>query len=155
MPITEPEKVRNTALKLITRRPLTTKELIDKLRRKGVPTALADETAVEFSEKGYIDENAITEDHIRYGKEYKFVGKFMLRLELRNRGLNDLVIEENLELHYPDSDEIIVARKLTERKLKALKGLPVEAIERRLGGAMQRRGFPGDVIAAVIREIKY
>ncbi|MCF7810337.1 recombination regulator RecX [bacterium] len=154
MPVTEPDKARNIALNAITRRPMTIKELIDRMRRKGVISELADEIAEELRQKGYIDENAITEDYIRYGREFKFIGKFMLRHELKERGLNEQVIEDNLERHYPDSDEIIVARKLTERKLKALKGLPEEVRERRLGGAMQRRGFPSKIIVTILREIK-
>ncbi|NQU04877.1 MAG: regulatory protein RecX [Calditrichaeota bacterium] len=154
MPITDPEKVHSIAFKMITRRPLTVSELIDRLRRKGVTLELAETIVAEFNQKGYIDENAITEDHIRYCKEYKLCGKFMLRHELKRRGLDSQVIEKNLELLYPDSDEIVIARKLVIRKLRALTGLPLEVRERRLGGALQRRGFPSEIIVTVIREIK-
>ena len=145
---------RLAALKLLARRALTTRELVKKLILKGIPFEEAKATAIELERQGYIDDRAIIEDFIRRGRETRLVGRFMLRFELQQRGVDQNLVEEQLEKLYPEKDEIAIAREFASRKLKSMSGLPVEKRLRRLGGALQRRGFSHEHIARVMLELE-
>ena len=151
--ISREEKVRLIALKMLTRRALTLRELIDKLRRKGIDRNLAEDTARKCLDLGYIDEESITEDHIRRGREDKLTGRFLLRHELGKRGINHDLIERILDRLYPESDEKEIALRFALKRIKGMSDLPSEKRDRRVGSALHRRGFNAETIAAVMHEI--
>lgn len=151
--ISREEKVRLTALKMLTRRALTLSELIDKLRRKGIDRNLAEDTAGKCLDLGYIDEESIAEDHIRRGREDKLTGRFLLRHELGKRGINHDLIERVLDRLYPESDEKEIARRFALKRIKGMSDLPSEKRDRRVGSALYRLGFNAETIAAVMHEI--
>lgn len=154
MTVINPEQAQNIALRMLSRRALTVRELVERLRKKGAPGKMAEAVAIQFREKGYIDERAIAEDHIRLGMEHKLAGKFLIRYELNKRGVNQQTGEDTLAELYPDEEEIAIARRLARRKLRGMEDLPPEKKERRLAGTLQRKGFPYEIIAAIIHEIK-
>ncbi len=145
------EQLRQSALKMLTRRSLTVKELTERLRRKGAGKAVAGEIAFDFLKSGYIDEKAIVEDHIKRGREAKLVGRFLLSYELRQRGINAEMVDELLSKLYPENDELEIARQFAARKMSGMQDLPPDKRERRLAGSLQRRGFQQDTIAAIMR----
>ena len=151
--ISREEKVRLTALKMLTRRALTLRELIDKLRRKGIDRNLAEDTARKYLDSGYIDEESITEDHIRRGREDKFAGRFLLKHELGKRGINRDLIDRVLDRLYPECDEKKIALRFALKRIKGMSDLPSETRDRRVGSALHRRGFNAEAIAAVMHEI--
>ena len=151
--ISPEENARLSALKMLTRRALTLRELIDRLRRKGIDRNLAEDTAGKYLDSGYIDEESITEDHIRRGREDKFAGRFLLKHELGKRGINLDLIERVLNRLYPESDEKEIALGFALKKIKGMSDLSSETRDRRIGSALHRRGFNAETIAAVMHEI--
>ena len=152
--ISKEDAFTRSALRMLARRSLTVKELTDRLHKKGAGKQLAERIALDCLGKGYIDEHAIAEDHIGRGRDYKCVGRFLLRYELKQRGIREDMIDETLDELYPERDEMDVARRFSARRMRGMEDLPVEKRERRLSGSLQRRGFQQNVIAAVIYEIR-
>ncbi|MDP8240447.1 MAG: regulatory protein RecX [Candidatus Hatepunaea meridiana] len=146
------EKYRLIALKMLARRSLTIKELIDRLKRKGAENDLAKVVALNCVKEGYIKEGEIVEDHINRGREEKLIGRFLLEYELSQRGIRKDVIEEAINRIYPENDEIEIARRFAEKKLRGMQHIPDEKRNRRLGSALHRRGFRGETVAAVMYE---
>lgn len=151
--ISREEKIHLTALKMLTRRALTIRELIDKLRRKGFDRRVAEETAGKCLELGYINEESIAEDHIRRGREDKLTGRFLLKHELGSRGIDRYLIDRVLDRLYPEGDEKEIALRFSLRKIRGMSDLSSEKRDRRVGSALHRRGFNGETIAAVMNEI--
>lgn len=149
----DPDQARDLALRLLARRSLTRHELENALRRRKVAAGLARRLTAECVKAGYLDEKAIAEDHIRRGREYRLVGRFLLKYELTRRGLPETLVETVLNRLYPESAESEVARTFAERKLRSLKELPHDRAAARLGGALDRRGFGSAIISGIIHEL--
>ncbi len=138
---------------MLSRRALTKKELKERLIRKGASPEKAAEIVIEFNKRGYIDENTLIEDAIRLGKESRLIGRFMLRFELKKRGLSQEIIDTRLEDSYPQTDEYQVALKFAQRKKNSYSGVTNEKRYRRLSAALNRRGFMGDVIRKTLSDL--
>ena len=151
----EEDELRTAAFKLLSRRTLTKRELIDRLTRKGYSSETSKLVTHKLAEKGYINENAIVEDHIRRGREVRLVGRFLLKYELQRRGINQENVMEQLDRLYPECDEIDLALAFIERKTYSISDLPDDKRFKRLGGALQRRGFSAEVITNVMRKFNW
>ena len=148
-----PDQLKAMALRMLSRRALSCKELQQRLKQKGADQNTASEIVQYCLDTGYIDEKGIVEDHIRRGREIKLVGRFLLEYELRERGLGKELIAKGMDELYPDSDEPEIANRFALNKLRTMGDLHREKRVRRLGGALQRRGFRGDVVAEIMREV--
>lgn len=135
---------------MLARRSLTQRELSDRLKRRKVPRDTAEAIAAEFSRKGYIDEAAIMSDHITNGREHRLAGRFLLRFELKKRGLDKDAIDQALDREYPGDMEPEVAVAFAERKLRSMTGLDAAKRYRRLGAALARRGFSSEIIGGIM-----
>lgn len=144
--------IRGTALRMLARRALTRRELTARLKRKGFSAGAVRDAVQEIVAEGYIDEIGIAEDAVRHGRDERLVGRFLIRYELVSRGIREDVVEKILDRDYPAEVEADKARLFAERKVNSLKGLKPDksAVVRRVAGALERRGFRGDVIGEVI-----
>ncbi len=146
-------ELRSIALRLLSRRPLTARELNARLRRRGGNPGHVSGIVKELALKGYIDEAAIAEDCVRRGREDRLVGRFLLRFELIRRGLPEELVEKTLDEGYPETEEYPVAKRFAENKLRIMGELPSDKRYRRIAGALGRRGFTAETVAKVMREI--
>jgi len=144
-------ELRSKALGMLARRSLTKKELIIRLGRVESNEEAIMDVVEEFESKKYIDEAAIIEDNILFGKQSKLYGRRRIRLELMKRGTLVEEIDKSLDQHFPESDEFEIAAKFVSRKLKSMGGVTGIKQFRRVAGALQRRGFTGDVIIRVLK----
>lgn len=146
--------LRSAAYRALSYRPLTAKELRDKLRkRKGVNPQLIDKVVQEIADSRYIDEDAIAEDVIRRGREVKLISRRMLRRDLLKRGIDKYIVENALIEYYSEEQEYEAAMQLARKKLRATHGLPANKRNSRIGGALGRKGFPSYLIAKVLYSI--
>lgn len=134
------------ALRMISRKPLTKKELIQRLRRKKASPNQIDQVVEELARKDFIDEKAIAEDYIRRSRGTKLISRFLVRYELEKRGIKPVVFEDILEAEYPEHVEIEVSLAFAKQKLRSCADQPAEVIYRRVGSALGRRGFANDTI---------
>ncbi|MCG2634900.1 MAG: recombination regulator RecX [Gammaproteobacteria bacterium] len=92
MTSSEPEAARKLAIKLLSRREHSSKELMDKLARKGHRgpeiAALIAELAADGWQSDRRFAEAFTRERVRRGR-----GPLRLRSELRERGIDDSLIE--------------------------------------------------------------
>jgi len=146
--------IRSQALSMLAKRALTRKELRDRLRRKKFPLAEVNQIVAEFHDKGYIDEQAIIEDAARLGKELKLQGRFLLRYELRRRGLPEAAVNAVLDQDYQPTEEYAVARTFAEHHAAKMTETDSAKKLNRLGAALQRRGFDVEVIQQVLDELE-
>jgi regulatory protein len=78
-------------------------------------------------------------------------GAARLRAELRARGVASALIEAALST-LEREDQLEEARRLAGRRLPALRRAAPEKAAARLRDYLLRRGFPGGVVALVVRE---
>ena len=79
--------------------------------------------------------------------EVKLLGSFGARQYLRQMGIPEETSDEALV----DYDELESARRLLDKKLRALKGQPLAVARRRLTGYLQRRGYKAETVRRTIK----
>ncbi|TCJ28975.1 regulatory protein RecX [Nocardioides jejuensis] len=142
---------RKILLDALTGAARSRKELADKLAKKDVPPAIASRLLDRFTDVGLIDDAAFARQWIASRQPGKGLASRALAQELRRKGIDDEVAREALDEIDPD-DELEVARRLVQRKLRSMRGLAPEVATRRLVGMLARKGHGPGVAFAVVRE---
>lgn len=136
---------REKALLLLSRRPLSCRELRDKLLQKGEEEAVADDCVDWLREQGYLDDARYAGQVARHyaGKN---CGAGRIREELRRRGIDRELWDAALgELPAPDEK----LRRFLAVRLKN----PSDRDEvRRVSNALFRRGYDWEQIRAALRD---
>jgi regulatory protein len=143
---------KSYALKLLSYRSRSRKEIIDRLKRKDFPVAEIEKT-IHFLEKaGFISDEALIKELFRYSVERKALGKKGVEAFLTKRGIDKELIHKELSGYTKDIEAESAAR-FAEKKLKSLNKYPKEIIRRRIWGMLQRRGFSAEVISKALEEL--
>ena len=147
----ELNKVIYNALNLLSYRQRSEKEIYDSLKRKGFDDANIDKAIEYLKSYKYLDDNAFATSFINDKKHLNKLGSTRIKYELIKKGVSKEIIETTLEI---DSDEEYeVALELASKKINNYKGQDKNAIYRKLGGFLQRKGYPYDVVSKVLRNL--
>ncbi|MEC4686393.1 MAG: regulatory protein RecX [Nitrospirota bacterium] len=138
---------RGYALRLLSIRGRSERELRDRLRRKGFKEDTIDTTVSALKEFGLIDDPALADDLISYAVNRKSLGTRGVRALLQKRGIPEDIINSS---GIDTIDETKSAEELVRKKVKLFKGLPKEKVMRRLYGMLQRRGHSFETIKRVL-----
>lgn len=133
------------AMRVLSVRPVSRRELIDRLTEKGISPGTAEETADNLESIGAISDAEYAGMIVRHYSA-KGYGLVKIKSELYRRGIDKSIWEDCLE-EYPDMDETV------DRLLMSRLG-DMEADRRELKkvtDALYRRGFSWDEIKAGIR----
>ena len=142
-------EARAYALKLLSYRSRSVKEMCEKLRNKGFHEDNIKSTIEYFLKIGLMNDEALASDLYRITTDYKSLGKSGIRTFLMKRGINKDLIDKTLTDHSSEIDER-AAREFAVKRMDVLKKYPRDVIKRRLWGLLQRRGFSYDVIKRVV-----
>lgn len=143
-------KAKNKALKFLSYRQRSEKEVVDKLKKEGFSQEIIDKT-VEFL-KGYnlIDDLNFAKNFVMDKSNINKYGPERIKYELYMKGIPESIINKALEDY---DDEYSVALELARKKINSYKNDNKSAIYRKLGGFLQRRGFSYECILKVLREL--
>lgn len=146
----EQSKSNNCALHFLSYRQRTEKEIVDKLKEKGFEDKVIDNTLIYLKNYGLIDDmefaKSFMKDKINLNKQ----GPKRIKYELYKKGISQEIINEVLT---EDDNEYNRALELAKRKLSSYKKDDKNAIYRKLGGFLQRKGYSYDCIHSVLREL--
>lgn len=150
-PEADPEAVaRAIVLRQLTLAPRSRAQLQDKLRARNCPDDVAARVLDRFAELGLVDDQAYADTLVRTRRESKGLARRALAHELRRHGVSgDIVAESLMGL---ESDEEEQARRLVDKRLRALHGLDPAVQTRRLAGMLARKGYSAALSYRVIRE---
>ena len=104
----------------------------------------------DLASRGYVDDAAYAH-HWVSTRAPRGYGAARLRAELRARGVASTLIEAALA-SVDRGDQLEEARRLVRRRLPALTRVAPDKAAARLRDHLLRRGFPGGVVAQVVRE---
>ena len=136
----------NTALYYISSYHKTEKELRDYLKKKGFPQFAIDYAIEKLLEYKYINDDEYVKSYIAYRGGQK--GKKALMFELRQKGVDEKIIQQNLE-EMDDQTDIIetLAQKFVKAKLNDPK------LKEKLIRHLSSKGFSLDEIMPTVRKI--
>ncbi len=148
------------ALRFLSYRPRSEKEIRDNLKKKKAPDSIIDLIIKKLQEQKFLNDREFAKWWIEQRTIVRPMGKRLIKMELSKKGIDKELIDEIF-----DSAEVLVqnelemARKLVQRKInkylpagRQVKGFDRQKIYQRLGGFLSRRGFDYDTIKKVIDE---
>ena len=143
-------KAIDVAANLLSYRPRSKHEIRQKLGKKGYEEFVI-ETAIErMVTMGYLDDHAFARFWIENRDNFKPMSPRALRYELRQKGVEDNVLDSLL-------DEIVdvheSAYRAIEKRKWRFKGKTRQEFKHKLSGTLQRRGFYYGVISDVIQQL--
>lgn len=144
-------RARVVAYELLARRPWTRKELTERLRRRGAPAAVAAELVAELERSGYVDDRAFARGWAESRARQRALGRQRIAAELRAKGVERELIEAALRETFGEVSEEAQALEVARRRLPALLRREPRKAASRLRDHLLRRGFPSEVVTAVLR----
>ena len=135
---------------LLSRRGWTEAELTARLRRRGAEPDIAVAVVADLVARGHVDDAAYAR-HWVTTRAPRGYGAARLRAELRARGVATPLIEAAVA-PLGRGDQLEQARRVAGRRLSALARVAPDKAGARLRDYLLRRGFPGTVVAQVVRE---
>jgi regulatory protein len=140
---------RSIALRKLTARPRTRRELDQALQAKNVPPSVKKAVLDRMQEVGLVDDAA---DWVASRQQRRHLSRRALRRELESKGVERSDIDSALNDVDFDS-ELTTARDLVARKRATMSGLARDVQYRRLAGILGRRGFDTAVAVQVLNEL--
>lgn len=156
------ERLFNKALKFLSYRPRSEKEIRDHLLRKGRLIGIEkSEDEKEQYEKsvnlvieklkrvGQIDDNEFANWWVEQRKKFRIRGNRLIKMELLQKGVDKELIDEKLNRENKDED-LILAEKVALKKVVSYKRLDKNEFRIKMGQFLARRGFEWGVIKKVV-----
>lgn len=138
-----------SALRLLSYRPRSEREMRDALRTRHIPEAIAGETLDRLSELRLLDDRAFAEAWTESRQRNSPRGRRMLLAELAQKGVQREVAQESVAA----IDEEDAAVQAGRKRSRTLRDREFSDFRRRLGDFLARRGFGYDVCEAAIKQL--
>ena len=135
---------RNRAMELLSRRPMSEKELVDKLIRKGEDEEAARDCARWLREEGFLNDESYAATVARHYAA-KGYGPGRVRAELSRRGVDRELWDGTIEAMPENSEKMdrFIAARLTD---------PEDRDQvRKVSAALYRRGYSWEEIRSALR----
>lgn len=145
-------RAKEKALRLLSVRSRSRKELADRLKQAKFSPAAVESALGEMERLGFLDDSEFARAWGRNRTATRPEGAFMLRQELRHKGVTEEDIEKGLQAAFQESSEPEVARELAVRRKKVLISLSEEKAKKRLQDFLLRRGFGWDLVSGIMEE---
>lgn len=145
------EKTYGKVLRFSTIRPRSEKEIKLWFKRKGVPQDLQNNLFGRLKRLGLADDSAFASWWVEQRNQFRPKSKKALFLELRQKGIEQDLINSILE-EKSDISEIDLAKKVVAKKLKRVASFSREDAREYLFGLLSRRGFSWETARKAIDE---
>lgn len=147
----EKDKAMKFAMKLIGLRRRSEFEMRKKLQKKGVGKELSEEVINELKKFQYIDDEKFAESYINDRINLRPAGKFLIKMELRSRGVREPTIDRKLGELVSDEQELEMAQTLVRKRINGLRPQKSEKDRVKLMNYLKTRGFSAGTISQAVK----
>lgn len=147
------DKFYNFALRFLSYRPRSEKEVQEKLKLKKVEPHIVEKIILKLKEKKFINDEEFAKGWIESRLRFKPRSLRLIKIELKQKGIGQDLIDKlinDLKITINDLDN---AKKLVQKRVERLRGLSKEKIYQKLGRFLASKGFNWDTIKKSIDEI--
>ncbi|HET8521929.1 MAG TPA: RecX family transcriptional regulator [Thermomicrobiales bacterium] len=144
-------KAIEAAIRLLTRRPRSEREIRQRLRQKGFDAPAIDAAIARLEDWRYLDDADFARFWVENRESHKPRGRRLLEQELRQKGIDRDLITETIDA--AELDERAAALDLGRAKLRTYGGLDTMTTRRRLGSYLARRGYDFSVVRATLDQL--
>ena len=131
------DSAMSVALRYLTSRPRSERELRDRLRRRQVGEAVIDRTVEKLKTKGLLDDFTFAQYWVDQRVTFRPRSRRMLEMELRQKGVDGEAIE-GVTL---DMDDEAEAYRAAQRRARSLPANDFDTFFKKLVDHLRRRGF--------------
>ncbi|WIV13841.1 RecX family transcriptional regulator [Proteiniborus sp. MB09-C3] len=141
-------------LKLLSYKARNEYEIKDKMLKKGYNENHIEEAIKYLREQNYIDDEEYAKNYIQDRVKIKKLGYNRIKGELFQKRIDGEIIEDTLNELIDMEDEYKRALELAEKKVNTTyRNDDTQAVYRKLGGFLQRKGYSMDIIIKVLNKI--
>jgi regulatory protein len=146
-----PAAARTAALLFLGRRELSSRQLRDRLRRRGFPDDVIDQAFADLRSTGALDDTRAARARARHDLVVRRHGRARVLRQVQGMGVDSDTAREAVSAAFDDVDE---ARMIEDALARRLRNAPVptdpQAL-RRLHGWLLRQGFDADKVRQALR----
>lgn len=143
----------NKALRFLSFRPRSEKEVRDNLRKKKVAESIIELIISKLKEQKFLDDKEFSKWWIEQRSLLNLKPKRIIRMELRQKGIDNEVIDELLNKVDDVIDDLTKAKRIVEKKLNKYKDFEGFEKRTRLGRFLASKGFDYDTIKEALKDI--
>ncbi len=144
------EMMYQKALHFLSYRPRSSHEVRQNLLERGGEEALVAETLARLERAGLVNDGQFARAWIENRNTFRPRGRSALRMELRQKGLDDETTQAALEELV---DEDALALQAARKQARRYAGLDRATFRQKLGAFLARRGFSYSTLAPVVSEV--
>jgi regulatory protein len=122
-----------------------------RLQEKGIKGKLAEEVMDELEKFHYIDDEKFAESYINDRVNLRPAGRFLIKMELKSRGVREPTIDRKLEELISDEQELEMAQALVKKRINGLHPQESEKDRMKLMNYLKARGFSAGTISQAIK----
>ena len=148
------KKAKDYAFNLLTYRPRSCREIRDKLKGKNYPEQVGEEVIRQLRELNFLDDSQFARSWAESRLLNKPRGRRLLEQELRQKGIDEKIIEEVSQSTFDKHSEEELALALARKRLKSYLKLDELTRKRRLFSYLGRRGFSPETISQVLEQLE-
>jgi regulatory protein len=145
------EQTRLIALRLLSRRSWSKKELTDRLIKRGSHPSSAEMITDQLEIDGWLDDLAYAGACIREWIRVEPASRRWIMHKLSGKGISEKTATHAIDETLHDQSEQKAATELATIRLAKISALNEPTRQRRVMAALQRRGFSSDVASEAIR----
>ena len=147
------EKAKAYAMRVLSNRAYTKKEISDKLIGREYSQHAIDETLAMLNRLNLIDDEQFARRFVEDRLRLRPSGRMELAMDLKRRGVSVGVIDRVLDEVLEDFDAASVALELMMGRIKRYRGLSRDKALGRMYGFLARRGFESSVARDVAHKV--
>ena len=146
-------KAYDKALRFLSFRPRSEKEIKDYLKKKKIGEETQKMVLKKLKKANFLDDREFTLWWIEQRMTFRPSGKRLLEYELRKKGVDKEIIEEFFATGLYPSFEFKMALKAAKKKFSSYQKLPGFEFRKKITAFLARRGFSWEVIKEVIESL--
>lgn len=144
-------KAKDYCFKLFKYRLRSEKEIRDRLKKRRFSSQIIENLIVYLKSLNYINDSLFTKSWIEARIKKPF-GLERIIYELKDKGISEEIIQEEIQKIRKDYSESDRAKRLAQEKFKSQPRIDPEKLKRRVYSFLLRRGFSPEVIYEVLDE---
>ncbi len=141
------------AFDLVARKAWGTRELVQRLSRRGAAPDVARAVVADLQSRGYLDDEAFARWWAQARARWRRIGSLRLRRELAAKGISRELAAAAIEAAFQEGSEQDRALEAGRRRLTALHRAAPDRVPARLSTYLLRRGYPPPVVRQVVKRL--
>ncbi len=142
-------KAYTRALKLLSYRPRSEKEIRDRLSRKQFDSLIIDQVISKLKEDNLLNDVEFATWWAEQRQEFRGKSKYVIKRELSEKGVERETIDTAVT---NAKDDYNTAKEFLQRKSRMFEKYSGDEYRKKVTGFLQRKGFSWDIIQKILKE---